>query len=180
MVRQQTVDQEPVLYFAHFIENVAYYRIYKKTDSGVLLVDTTSETRWFVPHKEIGTIEEFYVTSVTGGGIESEPSRTVDVEHYYTSASEFAPERYSLGVNAWPNPFNASATLTYTVDRTTNISLEVFDILGRKVSVLHQGQTTAGVHRVSWAAEGHASGVYLVRLSTATGRQQVARVVLVR
>ncbi len=75
------------------------------------------------------------------------------------------PTELSLSA-AYPNPFNAVTRLTYGLPLAGRVSLSVFDIAGRQVTTLFNGDQTAGMHSVSWNAEGMPSGLYIVRMST--------------
>ena len=95
------------------------------------------------------------------------------------------PETFRLHGN-WPNPFNASTTIAFDVARTAPVRLVVYDVLGRRVRVLHSGETlTAGQYRTAWNGrddEGRpaASGVYLYRLIAGEDFTAVGRMALVR
>jgi hypothetical protein len=65
----------------------------------------------------------------------------------------------------YPNPFNALTTIEFTLARASEVKLEIFDILGRKVAMLAEGRLGAGKHRVRWDAGEVPSGVYFYRLS---------------
>ena len=65
----------------------------------------------------------------------------------------------------YPNPFNPSTTITYELPRAFQVTLTVFDILGREVSVLVNERREAGVYEVKLDASELASGVYLYRLT---------------
>jgi|GEM_PF-6188056 len=80
---------------------------------------------------------------------------------------------------AWPNPFNASTTLTLTLGRSGWTTVELFDLLGRQSGTLLVGQLSAGRHSVVAGGETLASGTYLVRVRHADG-SAVQRVTLVR
>jgi len=80
---------------------------------------------------------------------------------------------------AFPNPFNASTTLSYSLPKNERVSVILYDITGRKVATLAQGIQSVGEHRISLDGSGLASGVYLVRLST-TSESTTRRVVLVK
>ena len=69
----------------------------------------------------------------------------------------------------YPNPFNPPTTISFTLAKAGDITLRVFDILGREVSVLAKGRYTAGHHTVTWSAHGVASGVYFYVLQTSEG-----------
>ncbi len=68
----------------------------------------------------------------------------------------------------YPNPFNPSTEISFQLSLTSHVSLTVFDLLGREVAVLIDGERTAGSHTVSWNAAGAASGMYVCKLE-ATG-----------
>jgi spore germination protein YaaH len=70
------------------------------------------------------------------------------------------PATWSLSQN-YPNPFNPSTFVTFTVPQTDFVSLKVYDVLGREISVLVSGQKDAGMHRVTFDASHLPSGVYL-------------------
>ncbi len=73
----------------------------------------------------------------------------------------------------YPNPFNPSTTISFTLPATSWITLEVVDILGRRVRLLQAGPAVAGVHTIVWDARDDqggvvAGGVYLCRLVSGT------------
>jgi len=58
-------------------------------------------------------------------------------------------QTFSLGQN-WPNPSNASATISYIVPASVYIGLKVYDIVGRQVATLAEAHRRAGAYRVFW------------------------------
>jgi len=74
-----------------------------------------------------------------------------------------APARSAL-LSCYPNPFNARTVIEYSLSATSSVSLEIFDILGRKIETLAEGLKPAGLHRVTWDAESQPSGVYLYKI----------------
>ncbi|MCF7810773.1 T9SS type A sorting domain-containing protein [bacterium] len=80
---------------------------------------------------------------------------------------------------AFPNPFNSSTTISYELNEMMNVEVAVFDWNGQLVEVLDQGEKVAGKHYLTWNAEGAASGVYFVRLSTSSVKK-TQKVLLVR
>ena len=79
------------------------------------------------------------------------------------------PERFELGVN-YPNPFNPSTLIPYQLPTSMHVRLEVFNILGQRVTALVDGEQPAGFHTASWdatdaAGQAVGAGVYLYRLS---------------
>jgi hypothetical protein len=71
------------------------------------------------------------------------------------------PYGYSLKV--YPNPFNSVCTIAYTLPRSSNVQVIVYDVTGRNVQQLLGGQQEAGVGEVVFDADGLASGVYFAR-----------------
>ena len=77
---------------------------------------------------------------------------------------------------AFPNPFNPQANFTMTVDADQQVRIEVFDIVGRRVSVLHDGTLSAGrIHQFTFDAGSLPSGTYVLR---ATGSSDIKQQIL--
>jgi hypothetical protein len=86
---------------------------------------------------------------------------------------------------ARPNPFSGRTSIHFVAERGGWMSLEVYDLSGRRVQVLHQGALSAGSHSVTWdgAAENGLpapAGVYFLRLCDQRGVQARSAVCLIR
>ncbi len=66
---------------------------------------------------------------------------------------------------AFPNPFNPTATITYTLPEVSHVRLDVYDVTGRHLTTLVDRTEERGEHIVRWDATGFASGVYFYRLN---------------
>ncbi len=80
------------------------------------------------------------------------------------------PYSYSLS-NAYPNPFNLSTTISYSLERRGYVELSVYNLLGQRVKALVSDEVSAGEHSVIWngtdfGGEVVASGVYIYQLKT--------------
>src|SRR5690606_15291007 len=64
---------------------------------------------------------------------------------------------------AFPNPFATRTTLRLTLDAPQSMRAEVFDLLGRRVAVLHDGPLAAGAHALTFDAAQLPAGLYVVR-----------------
>lgn len=73
------------------------------------------------------------------------------------------PEQFQL--EAYPNPFNPSTTIRFSLPERANVTLNVFNLIGEKIATLIAGEKEAGEYVVKWSAQDLPSGVYLVRLS---------------
>ncbi|NNE68824.1 MAG: T9SS type A sorting domain-containing protein [Rhodothermales bacterium] len=109
-----------------------------------VLMGTENNPKWMYYRNDGMEYENAYVTH-------AEPSPDV-------------PEAFALEGN-YPNPFNPATRIVYSVPEASLVQLEVFDTLGRRVEILVNGVTAAGRHEVEWRADGHASGIYLYRLT---------------
>ncbi len=88
------------------------------------------------------------------------------------------PERYNLQQN-YPNPFNPETTIEFAVEKTGQVSLDIFNIRGQKIATLVNKSLAAGSYRVSFDAARLPSGVYFYRL-TAGSYQETKRMILTR
>ncbi len=108
------------------------------------------------------------------------PEEQADIGSVTNVATEETelPGSFALRQN-YPNPFNPATQIEYTVPATSRITLEVFDVLGRSVAMLVDGQQAAGTHTVQFDASHLASGLYLYRL-TAGSQVQVKKMMLLK
>ena len=68
---------------------------------------------------------------------------------------------------AYPNPFNPSTSITFSLKSDSHVRLTIFDVLGREVAKLSDGVRSAGQQSVVWNAQSVTSGVYFARLEVA-------------
>jgi Secretion system C-terminal sorting domain len=78
---------------------------------------------------------------------------------------EFTPSGYNLA-DAYPNPFNPSTKINYSIPGSGFVSLKVFNVLGKEVATLVNEEKPAGSYQVDFNASGLASGIYLYKLQT--------------
>ena len=88
------------------------------------------------------------------------------------------PTAFELGQN-YPNPFNPSTQIRYQLSSSSQVSLNVYDILGRHVAVLVDKQQGPGNYSVNFSASGLASGMYFYRLA-AEGNTSVKKMVILK
>jgi len=85
---------------------------------------------------------------------------------------------------AYPNPFNPTTTLKYEMGSAGPVSIDVFDVNGRKIRSLYNGIQIPGQHEIRWdAKDDHgrsmSSGVYLFKVNV-NGKQQTAKSLLLK
>ena len=71
-----------------------------------------------------------------------------------------------VGTRNYPNPFNPTTEIHFSLPSAANVRLDIYNIVGQKVATLADGAFGAGDHNVTWDASGYASGVYFYRLTT--------------
>ncbi|MCX6142456.1 MAG: DUF362 domain-containing protein [Ignavibacteriales bacterium] len=79
----------------------------------------------------------------------------------------------------YPNPFNPTTTIVFSLARESNVSLKVYDLPGREVATLVSGGYHPGSYQTHWNAAGYPSGVYWCRLSV-NGAMQTQKLVLTK
>jgi len=80
---------------------------------------------------------------------------------------------------AYPNPFNSTTTIRYSLDRDAFITLNLYNLAGREIASLVNEKQSVGNYQTIWNAEAMSSGVYLLRLE-AEGEVSLRKLVLVR
>ncbi len=105
----------------------------------------------------------------TGGAIKDLTTLSVTVS---------VPKTYALFQN-YPNPFNPTTVISYKLSAVSNVTLRVYDVLGRAVKTLVDARESAGGHSVTFDASGLPSGVYFYRLN-AGGFSQTRKLMVIK
>jgi hypothetical protein len=95
------------------------------------------------------------------------------------AASPPASEAAGLQVSAYPSPARGRVTVTVEVPAPGPVAVAVYDLLGRRVAMLHEGTAPAGSLRLALDGSTLPAGVYVVR-AEGSGAVATARVALVR
>lgn len=93
------------------------------------------------------------------------------------------PNQFALKGN-YPNPFNPTTNINYSLDVTSDVNVTVYSLLGQEIVTLHSGVQKAGVHTVEWSGINDlgqiaASGMYLYRI-TSDGRALTGKMMLLK
>jgi hypothetical protein len=108
---------------------------------------------------------KFYVLATDNVGNSQQTAVKIHDKTTSVKKEESVPVNYSLEQN-YPNPFNPSTSIKFGIPERTQITLDVFNILGEKVIQLINGEYAAGNYEVKFNAENISSGVYLYQLKT--------------
>ncbi|MGA9120104.1 MAG: T9SS type A sorting domain-containing protein [Bacteroidota bacterium] len=96
-------------------------------------------------------------------GVATEIAPQAQLGSQEVANSTNAASGYELSAN-YPNPFNPSTQIRFTLPEAADVSLAVFDVVGRQVASLASGHFEAGFHTYVWDASKLASGVYFARV----------------
>ena len=88
------------------------------------------------------------------------------------------PSIFTLDQN-YPNPFNPSTKIKFSLPRTENVKIEVYNIIGQKIQTLLNKSMPAGYHEIEFNGENLSSGVYLYKIEAGTW-QDVKKMILIR
>lgn len=107
----------------------------------------------------------YYLNASTSGYYVHLDDVTVEPFSSVELLNSTLPDRFSLQQN-FPNPFNPSTTIQFSITERTPVSLKVFNSLGEEVGTLVSRELNPGTYTYRWDATGLASGVYFYRLIT--------------
>jgi len=143
-------------------------------DIATLKFDSSGEEIWVTPYGsgDAETAEGFAVSPsgevIVAIGSYDGTHRLSLLIKYVEPQTEVLDEKealdgFSLQQN-YPNPFNPSTTIEYKLSRRAHVRLEVYNVLGERVSVLRDGAQDMGYHRVDLDGKDLPSGIYFYRL----------------
>jgi photosystem II stability/assembly factor-like uncharacterized protein len=150
----------------------------------IVTSDTSFVVHFPVPLEPLDDIEPFHWIVLATDGHDTTAASNQEGLFYLDTQWQSADEPpaalagdYSL--RNYPNPFNPSTTIRFGVSHQSNISLDVFDVLGQRVTGLYSGTVEPGIHTVMWNCPTCPSGIYLARLQ-AGGRITAQRMLLMK
>jgi hypothetical protein len=145
-------------------------------------------TRWSI----VGEFDSFRdrIVAIQSFAYDDDPEPEIAVlESHRLTVFDLSPlivnepdvRHYSIGIYSFPNPFNSSTTISYTLPKAGWTTMDVVDVSGRLVERLSGGWKAAGEYREVWRGQGIPSGSYLLRIeSTSTRNTPVVPIRLVR
>lgn len=146
-----------------FFSSVSSNGVYRSTDRGL---SWTSVNKGLLPLNVNALISDgtyLYAGTSAQGVWRRSLVELLDMaaEQYYSDI----PSAYRLDQN-YPNPFNSATNIRFTIADEANVSVKVFDILGREAVILLSEHSVPGTYYSTWDATRFPSGIYFCRLQT--------------
>jgi len=121
-------------------------------------------------YRTIGSSFEFGGLSATSTSIDYLMHLYLDffgLESIWVSVPEGVTTEVSVG-HPYPNPFTGETNLSFSLEEAGNISIDVYNMSGQKISSLVNADFNAGSHTITWNAgsEGVSEGIYYLRMQT--------------
>lgn len=159
---QADVTMERIVLDGLFYSHPDAHQFVIHSNGYVFIYSGLGHTAWNEPNVSI-TTEQALIDAAFGGS---------------TSDAQDHPQTVQLK-NAFPNPFNPSTNIDFTLEKTEEVRLVVHNMLGQEVAVILDGLMAPGQHTANFDGLGLASGVYTYTLQ-AGGFSQTKSFTLVR
>ena len=156
------------------IQNLTGYKIYRKVDDepfyymGMVGTNTFTYTDGEVNLNVKESAIQYYVAATNG--TQEDPTNTVTAIGDYNphkenqQGEELSELKYFLSDN-YPNPFNPTTTISFSIPERSFVTLKVYDMLGREVAELVNEELETGSFEKTFDANNLASGIYIYRIT---------------
>ncbi len=156
-------NYNPVYYDIEFLDSLSGIIIGR---NGLIIQTSDGGLTW--NKRESGTNNDLYKVTLLGNNkfFITASWETILKGDIVTSVDEFEntiPNKFELSQN-FPNPFNPSTKINYSVPQISFVTLKVYDILGKEVSTLVNEEKTIGNYEINFDANNLSSGVYFYRM----------------
>jgi hypothetical protein len=135
----------------------------------------------WINHLALDRSENIYVTGLSSPADSDFSDFMLTIKFVQTSTgtnNDPAPLPDGITMSAFPNPFNAQTTISYSLSRSSPVTIDIFNIGGQRVARLEEGQRSAGEHKATWDAGALPSGIYFAQLAVRESRKAVKMILL--
>jgi len=122
---------------------------------------------WQVIGGNIDVESNYVIATINGPGVYTVFATDITTDVEDDNHGDVLPYRFELSQN-YPNPFNPVTTIEYNLPRKSNVTIEVYNVLGQKIRTLLDREKSAGSYTITWDGktancQPAATGVYLYR-----------------
>ncbi|MCG6914627.1 T9SS type A sorting domain-containing protein [bacterium BMS3Abin03] len=123
----------------------------------------------------LGSGKNFWIDSANVNGITFSdiPSDFTDI----VEDNEPVGTNYILLQN-YPNPFNLTTTITYSLPKSSLVTLKIYDILGKEIGTLVNDEKQSGTYKVTWDAQSIPSGIYFYKITAGEYSKTIKMILL--
>lgn len=160
------------------LENPWYFLVVAKSDEMDMNLTTTGEMQTYsailsVSMQEGWSLDDLYAVAI----VQSFDSKLIlqasQIQYQETGVSDPIPQVSVELYKNYPNPFNPSTTISYSLTQRSSVKLDVYNQKGQKITNLENSTKDAGLHQIVWNgndSRGKAvpSGIYLYRFDSET------------
>jgi len=131
------------------------------------------------------TIPDFAVTACEILGVDpayasGEVMDEIFIENVVAERNQASLPNRADTCTVYPNPFNAAATVSITLEKPGRVTVDVFNLVGDRVGTLSNSYLSIGDHRFSLSASDLRSGIYFVRVTLPDRTVETQKVMLIR
>jgi|GEM_PF-6305351 len=103
----------------------------------------------------------------------------MDLSTVANESSLDLPEKHDL-YSSYPNPFNQSTTMKFGLSSHSQVSLKIFNLVGKEVTTLINSQLEAGYHTFTWTPSHVGSGIYFAQMTTEDGFTKTVKLIVIK
>ena len=112
--------------------------------------------------------EDYYI-EFYAGCLNTDAEDPLDYSQYDCSGNLLSLNQNIIPQNFWinhiyPNPFNPTTTIHYSLNKNANVEVTIYDIAGRLITTLINKFQIAGYHSITWDASNYSSGIYFLNM----------------
>ncbi len=133
-------------------------------EDGILKAEGEGTFQWLLNGTKIDGATDSYIIPEADGQYSVETSNGCEAK--VSNSYDHKDVKPQLSVSAAPNPYVSQTNITYTLPEQSDVTLEVFDMVGNKISTLFTGNQSEGQYNIPFSASqnGYTAGVYFVKL----------------
>ncbi len=177
------INMDPVLSWDSIPEAISYKLVRESyhpdvSNTEILTTDIEVTDPLSLPVFPVGGVNNdihYYVKSINAYGIKSDASNVVTFSPSLAGVGLKNPDEAALSeinTTIYPNPFNPTTNIQFSLASDSDVTIQVYNLLGQNVATLANSRYSSGIHAVIFDATNLSSGLYFVNISSTSGRNE--------